>query len=467
MRGILITMAACVLCAMLSVMNGAEKDAKAGASTNRFPPEVLAFCASKEQQVRRVAGDIEIPTEVTDFFRAARKGDWKEVDELLGLVRGLPSFDGSEKEKALGATISGAALEVVLAMEPFEKAEPKYAMAFGRDIIASMPKGSIYFGGTDPGRGLVTALSTAHDRGEPVFTIAQNALADGRYLRYLRTMYEGRIYTPTDADSSRAFSEYISDAQKRLEHDQKFPNEPRQVKPGEDIQMANGRARVGGQMAVIAIYGRLAKTVFDQNPAREFYVEESFPLDWMYPHLSPNGLIMKINRKPLDAVTPAMVEADQKYWSDQLKPMIGPWLQTNTSVKEICVFAEKVLLDRNLTNFSGDPKFVQNEYACKMYSKARSSIGGLYAWRINQAKTAEEKALMEQAADFAFRQALALRPDSPEVVFRYVNLLVSKQRFDDAILIVETSGKFGGNENFRNLVTELRRMSKAQNNLKF
>ena len=54
-------------------------------------------------------------------------------------------------------------------------------------------------------------------------------------------------------------------------------------------------------------------------------------------------------------------------------------------------------------------------------------------------------------------------PYSPEAVFRYVNLLVSKQRFDDAILIIETASKFGGdNDNFRNLASELRRMSKAQ-----
>ena len=63
--------------------------------------------------------------------------------------------------------------------------------------------------------------------------------------------------------------------------------------------MENGRVQVSGQVAVMSINGLLAKVIFDKNPDREFYIEESFPLDWMYPHLEPHGLIMKINRQPL------------------------------------------------------------------------------------------------------------------------------------------------------------------------
>jgi len=52
-------------------------------------------------------------------------------------------------------------------------------------------------------------------------------------------------------------------------------------------------------MSVEGIKALLTKTIFDRNPDREFYLEESFPLDWMYPQLEPHGLIMKINRQPL------------------------------------------------------------------------------------------------------------------------------------------------------------------------
>jgi len=36
----------------------------------------------------------------------------------------------------------------------------------------------------------------------------------------------------------------------------------------------------------MTINGLLAKIIFDKNPNREFYIEESFPLDWMYPYLN-------------------------------------------------------------------------------------------------------------------------------------------------------------------------------------
>src|SRR5260221_12428457 len=50
---------------------------------------------------------------------------------------------------------------------------------------------------------------------------------------------------------------------------------------------------------------------------------------------------------------------------------------------------------------------------------------------------------MIKEADFAFRQAFAFCPYSPEAVFRYVNLLVSPevQRLDDALLIAKTCQK--------------------------
>ena len=43
------------------------------------------------------------------------------------------------------------------------------------------------------------------------------------------------IRTASVDDSQQSFNEYIQDATKRAEHDQRFQNEPRQVKPGEDV----------------------------------------------------------------------------------------------------------------------------------------------------------------------------------------------------------------------------------------
>src|SRR5205085_1587615 len=83
------------------------------------------------------------------------------------------------------------------------------------------------------------------------------------------------IYTPTPDDSQRMFQEYLQDAQKRLAHDAQFPNEPHQIKPGEDVKIIENRVKVSGQVAVMAINGLLTKVIFDHNPKNEFFVEES------------------------------------------------------------------------------------------------------------------------------------------------------------------------------------------------
>jgi len=259
-------------------------------------------------------------------------------------------------------------------------------------------------------------------------------LADGSYLAYLRNMYGEKIYIPTPEDSKRCFDDYLKDARLRQQN--------HQLKPGENVILdSSGQAQISGQVAVMEINSLLAKIVFDKNPDREFYVEESFPLDWMYPYLEPHGLIMKINRQPLSELSDTAISADHDYWTNYLTPMIGGWLNADTPVSDIAAFAEKVYLRHDLNGFTGDRRFVQNDYSCKMYSKLRSSIGGLYAWRAQHATDAAEKERMNDEADFAFRQAWALCPYSPEAVFRYVNLLLSQNRTSDARLVAETAAK--------------------------
>ena len=45
---------------------------------------------------------------------------------------------------------------------------------------------------------------------------------------------------------------------------------------------------------------------------------------------------------------------------------------------------------------------------------------------------------MMREADFAYKQAFACCPYSPEAVTRFVNLLYGERRFEDALLIAET-----------------------------
>lgn len=346
-----------------------------------------------------------------------------------------------------------------------------------------------------------------------VYIITQNALADGTYLNYIRSHYnrsaqhdmpffqellrpaaerdpqfnystnllarvalnvldkpltklganiEARrrkegVYPPKEMiiaspdDSQRCFQEYLQDAQKRLQHDKQFPNEMPQIKPGEDVKIIENRVQVSGQVAVMAINGLLTKVMFDKNPTNEFFVEESFPLDWMYPHLTPFGVIMKINRKPLPVLPEEVMQRDHDFWSQYSGRLIGTNVVTyDTPVKDIAAFVEKVYLRHDFSGFQGDRKFIRDDQGQKAFSKLRSSIGGVYAWRIGpycapeyRPKSPAEVARIYKEADFTFRQAFAFCPYSPEAVFRYINLLIQPPpgiapRLADALLVAQT-----------------------------
>jgi len=229
-----------------------------------------------------------------------------------------------------------------------------------------------------------------------------------------------------------------------------------QLKYGEDVKIdeASGKLQVSGQVAVMAINGLLTKVIFDRNPTTEFYVEESFPLDWMYPYLEPYGVIMKINRQPLPDLTDETIRKDHEFWSKYSDRLIGNWITYETPVKEVCDFVERIYLRKNYAGFKGDPKFVRDDQAQKSFSKLRSSIGGVYSWRVSQSKSTAEQQRMLKEADFALRQAFAYCPYSPEAVFRYTTLLATFGRLDDALLVTETCLKFDReNGNIRSWVT--------------
>jgi hypothetical protein len=416
------------------------------------------FVAEKEAQESVLVaadekdyGDKFKPTDCQPFFDAAAKNDWQTASNLYSGIR--KQLENRANTVELRGKWWPSVMETYGAMEQFALGNEKYAVAFGNDIIDSIPAGSVYFGGTDPGRFIVTALQKSHVDGDPFFTLTQNALADGTYLDYLRSMYGSKIYIPTPDDSQKSFQDYTEDVTQRQQSGK--------LKPGEDVHVDNGRVQISGQVAVMEINGLLVKIIFDKNPDREFYIEESFPLDWMYPNLEPHDLIMKINRRPLANLSDEIVQNDTDYWTKYVTPMIGGWLDKDTPVKEVAAFAEKIYLKKDLSGFAGDPQFVQNEDSCKMFSKLRSSIGGLYAWRAQHAADAPEKKRMTDAADFAFRQSLALCPYSPEAVFRYVAFLSGENRGADAMLIAETAarlpqlqGKNGGQ--LRQLIEQLK-----------
>src|SRR6185369_2835341 len=206
-------------------------------------------------------------------------------------------------------------------------------------------------------------------------------LLEAAYPRELRKSVGGvypdrEIYIPSAIDHSQILNEYTADAHRRFQHDALFTNEPRQVRPGEAINVtADGQVSISGTAAVFAMNALLTKAIFDRNPDNEFYVEESFPLEWMFPHLTPYGIIMKINRQPLPEITEEICRRDHEFWSKYSERLMGNWIKYETTVKQIADFVEQVYLSRNYAGFSGDPRFLRDDQAQKSFSKLRSSIG--------------------------------------------------------------------------------------------
>ena len=281
------------------------------------------------------------------------------------------------------------------------------------------------------------------------------------------------IRTPSNEESQRCFQEYMNDAQARMAKGQ--------LRPGEDVRVVENRVQVSGQVAVMAINALLCKVIFDNNPTNEFYVEESFPLEWMYPHLTPFGIIMKLNREQLPELTQEIVDKDHKFWSDYSERLIGTNVVTyDTPISNITQFAERVYVNRNYEGFMGDPRFVRDDDGQKAFSKLRSSIAGVYAWRVGKAiergalqfeqrpyntlNPAEKQVLddyrrMFREAEFSFKQAYAFCPYSPEALYRYVQLLAGARRFDDALLLAKTSKYLDPvNTGLDRLVEELQKM---------
>lgn len=243
-----------------------------------------------------------------------------------------------------------------------------------------MTPDAIFYGGTDPGRFVPTYMIYGAEVRPDVYLITQNALADNTYMSVMRDLYGDQIWIPAQHDSAKAFQRYVDEVNRGVR--------PRNA----DLRIENGRVQVSGALGVMEINGILAQMIFEQcNYKHDFYVEESYVIRWMYPYLTPHGLIMKIND---DKTKPSKsnIRDDQDFWDWYTRRLVG-----NT-------------------------KFTRDVVARKSFSKLRSAIGGLYSSRRKLAD-----------AERAFHQARLLYPLSPEANFRLVQEILMRQgRFDEA-----------------------------------
>lgn len=420
-------------------------------------PDLGRFSIAKQKQIRDFAETItnRVPTMVWRFYDAVRVDDWETATNLAYRInaashRYLQATNDESMSPALGTLIWPPISESYGAYGEFHSWNNRWLHRFGDDIIKSIPTGSIYFGGTDPGRFIISALCESQVEGKPFFTLTQNQMADATYLDYLHVMYGRKISVPGTNELQKAYEDYVAAYEQRKKSGKLYP--------GENVRMVNGRAQLSGAVSVMELSSLLVKDVFDGNPSRQFFIEESYPLNWMYGYLSPHGLIMQLNREPMPSLSEAEVVRDQAYWKKLTDEMLGGWLDEKTSLNDVCIFAQKYGLGKHLEDYKGDKAFAENESVRKCYSKLRSSQGGIYAWRAEQAKDADERKRMYDAADLAFRQSYAICPYSPEAVYRYINLMLSHRRTDDAVLLMKTSVELEPeNDQFRQTLDQLRR----------
>jgi len=328
--------------------------------------------------------DLPLPKSVHQFFHAAISNDWDSVSNRFQsiMIPGKHPSPPRAIQNELWATVH----ETFGMWEVWEawKHDSALLEKFYRPIMASMPTGSIYFGGTDYGRFVITTVN-AVETPPKVITMTQNAMADNTYMSHLRFMYTNQCWIPQNEDSNRSFQEFVTRVQNG------------EVLKGATISKENGRVSVTGVAGVMMINGGLCEMIFERNKARHpFFVEESYVVEWMYPYLEPHGLIMKLNPEKLESIPEAAVARDAEYW-------------------------------RNVeADLMSHPGLTDNHGGRIAFAKLRSAIAGLYAYRE-----------MFAESEAAFQQSLRIYPASPEAVYRLVSLYESQSRISDAIRVLE------------------------------
>lgn len=308
-----------------------------------------------------------------------------------------------------------------------------------------MGTNAVFFGGTDPGRFVPTYMIYSARVRMDVYLITQNALADNTYMNVMRDLYGDTIWIPSQQDSNYAFQQYVEGIKSG------------KIDAGADVNIIDGRVSVQGVQGVMQINGILARMIFEANKyqqapdivealqagredalreqgvdviehqgrkyaVRDFYVEESYVIPWMYPYLEPHGLIMKINPEPID-ITPEIIEKDRMFWDWYTKRLVS------------------------------NPKFQRDVVAQKTFSKLRSAIAGLYSAR-----------QIWDEAEYAFKQAIELYPLSPEANFRLADTYMKRGKFEPARdLMAEFLLLDPGNDKVAGFLNQVENTIKLQN----
>ena len=270
---------------------------------------------------------------------------------------------------------------------------------YGHDMLKDLPKDAFVFGGTDPGRFVPTYMILGESfvdpqhRRDPNFDrrdlviVTQNALADAFYQKYIHDHY-----APGRPKAEGWFEQWLGRDAQYPPDDTIMPSEQELMEIVRNVSMnlppgANPQDPNVG----ILYHAAIAQWIFEKNKhKREFFIEESFPMEWTYAYAVPNGLSYRLNPEPLETLPPEVVAEDFRYWNDYVERLLG------------------------------DKNFHEDFDAKRSFSKLRNSTGNLYRAR-----------RMWAEAERAYRQALQLHPNNMESLVALSDILRAQRRWDE------------------------------------
>jgi ribosomal protein L16/L10AE len=340
--------------------------------------------------------NVQMPPDVEPFFAAVESGDWDAIEAAFKKINGGDSSAGHADRAPGVAPLWPAIIDAYGVAEQVHLWPAQKLLDYGNAILNSLRPGMVYVGGTDNGRWIPELLNDTSD-GERHIVITQNALADATYQDYLQLQYDDRLANLSDEESQRAFSEYVADAQKRLEHDQQFPDEPKQLLPGEGVRMVDGKGQVAGQTAVMAINEKLLQTLMQKNPDLSFAIQESFPLRSTYADALPLGPLMELNAR----------DGQNTFTVERARQFLDSWRNT----------ADQVLSDPEAPGSSS----VLKSYSHDAVAAANLLAAHDFSWQ----------------AEEAYRIASTVWPGNPEAINGLAEVLDRTGRGDEAQRLLE------------------------------
>jgi tetratricopeptide (TPR) repeat protein len=297
---------------------------------------------------------------------------------------------------------------------------------YGSDMMRDMDPNAVYYGGSDAGRFVPTYMAFVESqqpdnwkadwvvhpdetakigRGfdrRDVTVITQNALCDSYYATYIREQYDPRFrpvsWTPFEKWLGRdqAYPQIAVTCVSNEELIESWDEYARW--PDVAARLARGEPELRpGTNDVFDINGIVAQKIFEKNKkGHTFYLEQSVPIDWMYPYLLPWQLIFKLNPTPMDKLPADAVAADRKYWD---------------------AYGQRLL---------NDPRYRVDNDAVLVFGKLAFWHSDLYRWRH-----------MDAEQEYFLRLSIRLCPQLQDAVYSLTHLLMDQGRYDEAITVIE------------------------------